>query len=116
MGLAELKSLTRLSSLDLAFCPRVINAGLAELRGLTGLPDSVGPEVLLVTDAGVADLKRLTARCPASTGRTFNWCVGPVQSRHCCWHECTAGLLWRIACQHPLIKIKSRAARKRSIT
>jgi hypothetical protein len=62
-GLAHLRGLTGLQSLDLSECERVTDAGLAHLAGLTGLQslDLGGCEQgKRVTDAGLAHLRGLT--------------------------------------------------------
>ena len=58
-GLAQLRSVTNLSTLVLGGCPRITDSGMAHLRGLTHLSQLDFSGCPQITDVGLADLKGL---------------------------------------------------------
>jgi len=61
-GLAHLKALTSLNSLNLAECEQITDAGLAHLKTLTGLTSLSLAGCGQITDVGLVDLgKALTS-------------------------------------------------------
>jgi uncharacterized protein YciI len=62
-GLAHLKGLTALQSLDLRWFDQVTDVGLAHLKSLTALQSLILVGCKRVTDAGLSDLRRALPRC-----------------------------------------------------